>query len=670
MNIKTTLLMLVAYLTLTMQTAFGQGIIPSNWRNEQTGDWVIGFYDDFAIYDCKFWNYKEKTQQGDQHTFVLEADGKEVTVVANTAKNGKRDITINGNKATYSIITGKTLPDYPAKDTRTGFKDSHYNIDTVTLVGWLKDMPKKAKRKGNEFSVGYEDILLDDQASAYGKMDALGRFVVKIPLLNVSEVFMDWGRCYVHTFLEPGETYFFLYDFKEQRQLFMGDNCRVQNELLSYPMAWLHARLDGDNKDQDAALKSFEKTKQEKADKLSDLDKRVAEHPTLSQRYIDYLTENYNVCAVRNLMQGRFYVKDRNLPKEIMDYAGQNWKSIKPPYTLCRDFETFQRDFIGQLVMNRYWIKDSFLGGYTVMVEEIQPQILRLCRDKGKVKITDDELQFMDDYAAYHRYTSEKGRNAVDEATRDKWDNLDTYKKIQAILDREDISPVICSPMVDLFMVLNILDSVGCDKDLRDIIITNRLYKSIDRDRQPLNKETMEYFEENVSLPAAKDFLREQQAKYVALVNKDIDNNPSLKTSAGLENMSDGEQLLRKITEPYRGRLILLDVWGTWCAPCKRLLSQSKEEYERLKDYDLVYLYLCNRSSDKSWKNVIKQYDLVGDDIVHYNLPPDMQDVIEHFLGVNGYPTYKLIDRDGSVLKFDIDVFDLESVAKLLEKVK
>ncbi|MBO4773041.1 MAG: hypothetical protein J5595_10935, partial [Bacteroidales bacterium] len=71
MKIKIIILMLVAAMTLAMQTAFGQGIIPSNWRNEQTGDWVIGFYDDFAIYDCKFWNYKEKTQSGDSFKFVL-----------------------------------------------------------------------------------------------------------------------------------------------------------------------------------------------------------------------------------------------------------------------------------------------------------------------------------------------------------------------------------------------------------------------------------------------------------------------------------------------------------------------------------------------------------------------------------------------------------------------
>ncbi|MBO4772014.1 MAG: hypothetical protein J5595_05715, partial [Bacteroidales bacterium] len=91
---------------------------------------------------------------------------------------------------------------------------------------------------------------------------------------------------------------------------------------------------------------------------------------------------------------------------------------------------------------------------------------------------------------------------------------------------------------------------------------------------------------------------------------------------------------------------------------------------ERLKDYDLVYLYLCNRSSDKSWKNVIKQYNLTGDNIVHYNLPEAQQSAIEHFLGVTGYPTYKLIDRNGDVLNVNVDPRDLESLAKLLEQMK
>ena len=46
-----------------------QKLFPSNWRNVQTGDWTIGFYEDFAIYDCKFWNYKQRQQKGDKHPY-------------------------------------------------------------------------------------------------------------------------------------------------------------------------------------------------------------------------------------------------------------------------------------------------------------------------------------------------------------------------------------------------------------------------------------------------------------------------------------------------------------------------------------------------------------------------------------------------------------------------
>ena len=96
MNTKTTILALLAVVLLTVQAAFGQGLTPSNWRNEQTGDWVIGFYDDFAIYDCKFWNYKQETQSGDTYNIVLDSDGKEISVTVNNLHGNRRDIVIDG----------------------------------------------------------------------------------------------------------------------------------------------------------------------------------------------------------------------------------------------------------------------------------------------------------------------------------------------------------------------------------------------------------------------------------------------------------------------------------------------------------------------------------------------------------------------------------------------
>ena len=134
--------------------------------------------------------------------------------------------------------------------------------------------------------------------------------------------------------------------------------------------------------------------------------------------------------------------------------------------------------------------------------------------------------------------------------------------------------------------------------------------------------------------------------------------------------MSDGEKILRKLIEPYKGKIILMDIWGTWCGPCKEALSHSQEEYERLKEFDLVYLYLANRSPEEAWQNVIKQFEVLGDNVVHYNLPSDQQQAVEHFVKITGYPTFKLIDREGNLLDVNADPRDLEGLAHLLDKMK
>ena len=176
-----------------------------------------------------------------------------------------------------------------------------------------------------------------------------------------------------------------------------------------------------------------------------------------------------------------------------------------------------------------------------------------------------------------------------------------------------------------------------------------------------------------VKMPQALAVLKNLNEKYVAIQKRSLSDTANLKSADEVADMSDGEKILRKITEPYRGKLILLDIWdiwGTWCGPCKEALSHSQEEYERLKDFDLVYLYLANRSDDESWKNVIKEYNLVGDNVVHYNLPESQQSAIENFLQVHSFPTYKLIDRDGSVLDVNADPRELEGLARMLEQIK
>ena len=114
-------------------------LFPTAWRNTKNGDWEIAFYNENVIYDCRFWNYKERKQRGDKYEFLLECNGEELAVKVGKNRNGHRNITIGKRKCEYEIISTITLPDYAHKDTISRLKDNGYQlVDTVTLTGWLR----------------------------------------------------------------------------------------------------------------------------------------------------------------------------------------------------------------------------------------------------------------------------------------------------------------------------------------------------------------------------------------------------------------------------------------------------------------------------------------------------------------------------------------------------
>jgi len=610
-------------------------------RDETTGEWLIGLFNDFVVYDCEYWDYKDVKTTDDKIDVTVVNGCELLRIVVDKDKNGKRSVTIGGGKKhNCSAITSEYLPDYPTKDL-SSFKDNNYRqSDTVTLIGWMKDFPKEILDRDREFEVSTAGIFSRNELKASGKVDSLGRFCVKVPVENTQQYFMDWRRSHVVTVLEPGETYFFLQDGKNHQRLMMGRNALVQNELLAHDVRqeFYQAEHGGmtqeqviDYKDQWAAIYGRN---------MAHLDSVLTACPTLSKRYEDY-QRSYMLCSMgEEVMQSMFYAQDRVLPAEVVDYVTQQaWTKIKSPYTLIRDFSWFIY----------YYLLQANERNPRYQEQSLTPAALLNLEKEGLITFTADERDMMKlwqqrniDYQA----ADESDYPALDE----KYKGL--QERIVAFIQQEDVIKVVSENLDPLKVEMQTIDSVCTDPILKDICKARILYQQIDETRVPLSDNRLALLD-GISLPAAKDVVLSLNDYYLTLQKQDFSNNASIRPSSDVEGLSDGEAIFRKIIEPYKGRLVYLDVWGTWCSPCKKALKESHKLKEALKDYDIVYLYLANRSSDESWKNVIKEYNLTGENCVHYNLPADQQSAVENYLGVHSFPTYKLIDKQGNIHDLD-----------------
>ncbi|MBO4663012.1 MAG: thioredoxin family protein [Bacteroidaceae bacterium] len=642
-----------------------QGIIDTYWLNPSTGDWFLGITSRHIIYNNKVIPILSMREKNDTYDLVL-ADRLPVKI--GKLKDGRRPITIGyDNPVKYDQITTPTLPDYPIRDIRSGFVDTRcQSVDTITIMGWFKDMSTEDWEKGREVSVVYDNFFTCKREKTSAPMDSLGRFTLRLPILNTMEVFIDGNRSNIFSVMEPGNTYFLLHDFKTGQILWMGQDCRLQNELLSLPLST--ARNDFKSLSKHQNLMSFwASTDSVYHEQMKHYRATLQEHPKVSRRFKEYCEDYYRMYQARDMAQAPFYTQSNVAPHEYLDYITSTfWHSVPKPFTLHHVASMFLTDYVDIMLYSKRVVYNG--KQYVFSTLEDTPYILRKLKERGEIQITDEELALFERKAREERILLSKYDGEEFKEAHSKFMESDLAKKCREILKYKDHSKA--DWLSNYYRVLSSCESVGCDEYLRDFVLTRLAYNDINKLRHSFVLGEMSFLMDYVKLPTARSYIRSLNDKYLAIEQSDFDNSVSFKSAVKLENISEGEKLLREIISPYKGKIVLLDIWGTWCRPCVDALSQSYKEFERLKDYDIVYLYLCSRSKEDDWKDVIRSYNLVGDNIVHYRLSTDQQDAIENYLHVSSFPSYHLFDRNGKHLDVNADPRQLESLATFLSNLK
>ena len=129
--------------------------------------------------------------------------------------------------------------------------------------------------------------------------------------------------------------------------------------------------------------------------------------------------------------------------------------------------------------------------------------------------------------------------------------------------------------------------------------------------------------------------------------------------------------------EYFRGRVVLLDFWATWCGPCISTFPRLKNWYKKYAGDDFIIVGVTQYYGTQAGKKMtpLQELDFLGEFREKYNLPYPIAIVgpgdAPMKYGINAYPTTVLLDRTGVVRYSGIGagLEESENLEDMIQKV-
>jgi thiol-disulfide isomerase/thioredoxin len=112
----------------------------------------------------------------------------------------------------------------------------------------------------------------------------------------------------------------------------------------------------------------------------------------------------------------------------------------------------------------------------------------------------------------------------------------------------------------------------------------------------------------------------------------------------------DGKQVA---LSDFKGKLVYIDVWATWCGPCKQELPHLKKlEAEYHSNKNIVFLSVSTDASKdhQKWKDYLVNEKLTG---VQLFAGDGARDGILKPYKITGIPRFILVGKDGTIIASD-----------------